>query len=190
MELWPQLLCLLVLGVLVRPQCLPSYEYSDNAVCLPCATNCLNCYDAATCLQCMPQYYLAADYSCSQCSFGCAVCSAATGCLTCNDGLYLTNQGTCEACTTGVATCTLATVQTCQKGYFLLASICAGCLSHCDSCSDFLTCSDCASSYYLSPSSSSCLPCSSHCLTCTDASTCIECEQAYSITAGSCSLNA
>lgn len=122
-----------------------------------------------------------------KCSFGCSVCTSATSCTTCNNGLYLTNTGSCSACGTGVATCTIAVIQSCQTTYFLLSTICAGCFSNCNTCSDFVTCSACSLGYYLSPSGSSCLACPTNCLICTDSTSCTACQQGYTQANGLCS---
>lgn len=174
---------------LVCSQCLGNYEYSDPNTnqCLPCGYSCLTCFNDIFCMQCVPQYYLYND-TCFKCSFGCSICSNATSCTTCNDGLYLTAAGTCSVCSTGVGTCTIATIQTCQDTYFLLDTICAGCLTNCKTCSDFVTCSQCSLGYYLVPSGSECAACPSNCRICTGSSLCSECEQGYTQNGGGCSL--
>lgn len=161
----------------VWSQCLPNYQYTDpnNGLCVACLPNCLSCLDGTTCYECMPQYYLE-NSTCVKCSFGCSICSSSSVCSTCNNGLYLTSSGSCSPCGTGVATCTIATIQTCQDNYFFLSSICAGCLTHCQSCSDFVTCSNCESGYYLSADTTVCLPCPTNCLICTSATSCSFCS--------------
>jgi hypothetical protein len=178
---------LLALLALASPQCLSYYEYYDfnTGACLPCGASCLSCFDAVVCTQCVPQYFMSNNV-CSKCSFGCAVCTNATSCSTCNDGLYLTNSGTCSACSTGVATCTLATVQSCQEGYFMLGSICAGCLTNCKTCADFVTCTTCSLGYYLAASGNSCLNCPSNCRICTSSTSCSECGLGYTQNATGC----
>jgi hypothetical protein len=134
----------------------------------------------------MEEYYLF-NSTCLPCSFGCSICSTSTACLTCNDGLYLTNTGSCAVCGVGVGTCTVAVIMTCQTGYFLLSNICAGCLTNCAECSDFVSCTKCTSGYYLSPSGTSCIACTTNCLTCNSASSCTQCQQGYTPIGSTCS---
>lgn len=166
------LLCLL-LTLATYQQCLSHYEYLDfnTGQCLPCGASCLTCFDTVICTQCISEYYLS-NNQCLKCSYGCAVCSSGSVCSTCNDGLYLTSAGTCLACSAGVATCTIATVQTCQNNYFMLGAICAGCLTNCKVCADFVTCSTCALGYYLDASGAACLACPANCRVCTGAGNC------------------
>ena len=185
-----QILILHLLLPLFLADCSPNYEYShpSSGFCLPCKYNCLTCYDASYCLQCMEEYYLDGNNTCQKCSFGCSVCTSSSTCTTCNSGLYLTNSGACSACGTGIATCTIAVIQSCESTYFLLSTICAGCFSHCDTCSDFVTCSSCSLNYYLSADSSQCLACPSNCLICSDSSTCTACAEGYTQNNGLCQL--
>ena len=171
----------------VLPQCLPNYQYTDpnTGLCAACLPNCLSCLDGTTCYQCMPQYYLDTSI-CLRCSFGCAVCSNSSLCSTCNSGLYLTSLGSCSACSTGVATCTIAAIQSCSDNYFLLSSICAGCLANCLTCNDFVSCSNCDPSYYLAPNASACLPCPTNCLICTSPTTCSYCAEGYTQNSNGC----
>lgn len=152
--------------------------------------NCFNCYDDATCIQCMAEYYLdSATSLCFHCSFGCAVCNHPNSCQACNDGLYITSDGSCMPCSTGVATCTIAIISTCTANYFLLGSICAGCLTNCQKCEDFVSCSICDGSYYLSGDTSQCLSCGSNCLICSSPTSCTSCQNGYVVNnAGSCVL--
>ncbi len=184
----PVLLALLL--ALASPSCYPNYEYPEpnSGLCLPCAYNCLTCYDGGYCLQCMAEYYLNENNSCSKCSFGCSVCTTNTTCTTCNSGLFLTNSGSCSACDSGVATCTIAVIQSCQATYFLLSTICAGCFTNCDTCSDFVTCSTCQLGYYLSSDASNCLPCPANCLICTSPTSCTACQRGYTQNNGLCEL--
>ena len=145
--------------------CLAVYEYTDpfTGNCLACDPTCKSCFNSTYCLQCAEEHYLTGSFSCGRCSFGCKVCTGATGCSTCNDGLYLTSAGECLSCDNGVATCTIATVQTCSDGFFLLSSICAGCFSNCKTCTNFVSCTECALGYYLTGSGTSCAACPSNC---------------------------
>jgi hypothetical protein len=174
---------------LIIADCNPNYEYADpnSGICLPCDYNCQTCYDSTYCLQCMTEYYLTSNNTCLKCSFGCSVCTSNSSCTTCNSGLYLTNSGACIVCGTGIATCTIAVIQSCQTTYFLLSTICAGCFTNCNTCSDFVTCSSCALGYFLSSSSDSCLACPANCLICTSATACTACQQGYTQSNGLCS---
>lgn len=175
---------------IINSQCNAYYEFYDSSsnACEPCAYNCKSCYDEEYCIECMEEYYLDTNNSCQKCSFGCAICSTSTACITCNDGLYLTNTGSCISCGTGISTCTIAVTQSCQPTYFLLSTICAGCFSNCNTCSDFVSCSSCSIGYYLNSDSSKCLQCSSNCLICTSDSLCTSCSQGYTQNNGICEL--
>ena len=180
-------LLLLLIIICTQQQCLSYYEYNDfnTGNCLPCGISCISCFDSVICTQCVSEYYLS-NNQCQKCSFGCSICSSASSCSTCNDGLYLTSSGACLACGTGVATCTIATVQSCSENYFMLGTICAGCLTNCKTCSDFVTCSTCALSYYLDASGSSCLPCPNNCRICTSSTNCFECDMGYTQNGSGC----
>ena len=181
------IIAILALLPLASPQCLSNYQYADpnTGSCLPCPYNCKSCFNQLFCMQCTPQHYLS-NAQCLPCSFGCSVCQDPSTCTTCNDGLYLTASGGCSPCATGVATCSIATIQTCTSGYFLLGSICAGCLSNCKTCSDFVTCSACMLGYYLEPTGTSCSPCPSNCRVCSGSTSCSECQQGYTQNATGC----
>lgn len=185
-----KLIILLCIAISGYSQCLPDYEYQDSlsSACLPCEYNCLTCYNATYCLECMPEYYLNEYETCSKCLYGCSVCSDNSSCSTCNDGLYLTNTGMCAFCSSGVATCTIAVIQTCESNYFLLSTICAGCFTSCQSCSDFVTCNVCNLGFYLSADTTSCLSCSSNCMICSDLNSCTACLEGYTQSGGSCQL--
>jgi hypothetical protein len=126
--------------------CLTTHEYYDylTNTCLPCAYNCLTCFDSSLCVACATSYYLdTTNHVCLSCGYGCGVCTDADTCTTCLAGLYIDANGECQACDIGVSGCTIALVESCSDGYFMLGDICAGCLDNCRSCGDFITCTQC-----------------------------------------------
>lgn len=70
----------------------------------------------------------------------------------------------------------------------MLGSICAGCLSNCNTCQDFVTCTLCNSGYYVASNSSACLPCPNNCMVCQSSSVCTSCAEGYILSGSSCVL--
>lgn len=167
--------------------CLPSFEYQDaGGLCQPCYYRCLSCQDASeNCVSCNQEFYLdVMSGTCLSCMKGCRTCSNSTDCLLCNDGFFINANGTCEVCAVGAATCTISITSHCQSTYYMLAGICARCLTNCSSCTGPTTCDECLQGFYLA-NSTTCTACGALCISCNSSSSCQSCKVGYAPVNGS-----
>jgi proprotein convertase subtilisin/kexin type 5 len=175
-------------------ECFPGF-YEINNICYACDASCATCTDSTNCLTCSPGYYwgIANGGLCTTCPSGCASCNAAGTCSGCLANYYLF-QTHCLSCPTDCSSCSDgSTCTTCSAG-ILVSNLCIRCTDltyggsvGCTTCSNnnnFIACSQCADTYFLS-STGVCQSCSSvipGALRCSDTNTPTQCQNDFSST--------
>ena len=169
-----------------------------------CHEGCATCYDTLGehCLSCKPgSYFFKEDsrcvsdcnteagkwirqagnsYDCIDCDANCAQCLVPTFCLRCASGYTPDSSGTCVQCAT-------ASANFINNDNYPLT--CDSCSPNCLQCSDYTTCTSCASGF--KESSGLCvLDCGANCVTCASSTVCAVCDTAshYHLAHNSCHL--
>jgi hypothetical protein len=125
---------------LVNGQCLntcPAGTFRSRNQCLPCASNCLSCYDNEHCQVCKPPLILHNQVCIAKCPTGYNYNKVANRCVRCPEN--------CIECTKDSKTCTK-----CATPYILFSNACH---------------KNCPEGTYIS--NGKCLPCKAGCLSCT-----------------------
>jgi hypothetical protein len=95
-----------------------------------------------------------------------------------------------QSCDPSICSCQSSLCTSCISNYFYMSQgSCQICDNRCRGCVSDNNCStqyNCASSYYLNPSTSMCEPCQRSCQVCTNPNNCVQCGVGYALSNGSC----
>jgi proprotein convertase subtilisin/kexin type 5 len=178
-------------------QCLsttPVGYYNDSGNAKVCSSGCSSCTSLAICTSCIslslsnsqcvatcPSQQVSVNKICTSCTFPCLTCfNIPTNCTSCNSTLsnqYFLSSGVCDK------NCPIYTYPN-PVGW-----VCSLCISPCETCTQFSSCSSCVNGYYLFNQTCkntcpfgyvglnrACTECTDSCLSCSGStSNCLSC---------------